>query len=467
MSDFSVEAIVLGRNDDYEPNWNAKLCASLAYNRRLFEGSAVDFRVAFVEWNPPAGKPLLAPMLVETFPFVRVVVVDPAVHRRLCEEPGLQILINFSCNVALRSSAADYNLITGGDEFFSSALARRIIENGLKRECLYRAERVNVRSDLDFTNATPASLEDPANIVSVDASEGPPYTNACGDFLLLDRGTMRGLRGLDEGIRGARLHVDSRFAMNSMIAGNECEMLGRIYHINHEKSYRNNETNYPGREYRWDLGLPYVNQSDWGLEHFDWEPLGERILQVALPQEAMSPKPPPRSDSPALVAQESTVFERLESIRMRTQPERPRANIGSATMDLSLQTLKTYDDWGSTLERVGEAVRLVTAPRQWGYAMALPLDDLVLDAERWHWMSVRLSVPEGSVGLGFLTETSELVGERFVTGAASTEEVVPIPAGARMLIVRNAAPNDTRSLVAVYGAKIVSEARTAESSGVQ
>ena len=58
-----IEAIILGRNDNYEPQWTEKLFAAIAYNRAMLTREGYEFRVAFVEWNPPPDTPLLAPML--------------------------------------------------------------------------------------------------------------------------------------------------------------------------------------------------------------------------------------------------------------------------------------------------------------------------------------------------------------------------------------------------------------------
>jgi hypothetical protein len=447
----SIEAVVLGRNDEYEPDWNAKLFASLAYNRRLFERSAVDFRVAFVEWNPPAGRPLLAPALIERFPFVRVIVVDPRIHQQLCEDPNLQIMINFGCNAALRSSSADFSLITGGDEFFGSALARKILADGLRPGCLYRAERVNVREDLDFTNATPSELERSDNVVSIDASDGPPYTNACGDFLLLDRETMCGLRGLDETVRGARLHLDSRFVLNAMLAEADCEMLGRIYHVNHRKSYRNMADSYPGRGYRWDLGLPYLNAPDWGLEGFDWRVAGERLSRVGLRDAATTASPERRSAGGRAAA----VFDRLEAVRRATQPESPQGFPDAGSVEIELKRLATYEPWGSTLGARTGVLVLETAAQQWAYAAALPLDDVPRSADRWYWILLELAVREGSIGIGFLTQTADLIGERFVTSGEAQKIAIPVPAGAKTLLLRNVEPGNARSVVALLGAKLV------------
>src|SRR5258708_35198885 len=58
---FSLELAIIGRNDDYEPGWAERFMEAVKYNTELFRNSRVDLQVAFVEWNPPPGRPLLAP----------------------------------------------------------------------------------------------------------------------------------------------------------------------------------------------------------------------------------------------------------------------------------------------------------------------------------------------------------------------------------------------------------------------
>src|SRR5687768_13666791 len=127
-----LEMIIVGRNDDYEPGWVERLHACLRYNRALFERSPIDFLVVFIDWNPPAERPLLSPSLVEQFPFVRAVVIDREVHSELCLHPSLTVLLNFAINPSVRSSRADFLFISGGDIFLGEQLARRIIEHGLR-----------------------------------------------------------------------------------------------------------------------------------------------------------------------------------------------------------------------------------------------------------------------------------------------------------------------------------------------
>lgn len=462
---FSVECIVLGRNDDYEPDWAAKLEGAIRHNRSLFEKTRVNFSVAFVEWNPPRDKPLLGPELVRKYPFVRAVVVDPQVHAQLCEVPDLQIMLNFACNAALRTTAADYALITGGDDFIGQELARRIVREGLKPGCLYRAERVNVRQDLDFTNPTIDSLENPDNIVAVDSCseppyDTPPYTNASGDFLLLDAGTMSGLRGLDESITFARLHLDSRFCANAMAVVEDCQLLGRIFHINHKASY-NNRKNVPGRSYNWDWALPYVNSPDWGLAHYAWMRDSERLYHVRPSGGRMDGSAAPDNLSTDARERALLTSARLAVVRATVQTEEPGA-MGQTLAELNLTNLYVQEDWGSSIVRSDEGIGLQTGLVQWGYAAAIPVTGVDVNPESWYWLVVRMAIERGALGVGFFDEGT-YVGERFVTGPDTVDLSLPMPAGANSIVFRNVAEAGTRTEALVCSAKIVSLPKRAAS----
>ena len=280
----TIEAIILGRNDDYEPGWSDRLQTVLAYNRERFAGTAFDYRAVFVEWNPPPDRPLLSQQLVARFPFVRGIVVEADVHKSLSR--GRQaMMMNFPVNAAIRTSDADFLVITGGDILFGKNLCERLVQSA-RPGCLYRAERVNIRSDLDFERLVPQMVEDPSNIISVDTCreppfDRPPYTNASGDFIMMDRLTLAGLRGMDESIDFARLHLDSRMSMNALQARLDCELLGQIFHISHSRSFSRMPSTYPDHEYIWDCGLPYLNGENWGLADRSWRRLSDRLWQVS------------------------------------------------------------------------------------------------------------------------------------------------------------------------------------------
>lgn len=326
----TIEAVILGRNDDYEPGWGDRLQSVLAYNRERLAGTPFDYRAVFVEWNPPPDRPLLSPQLAARFPFVRCIVVDAAVHRRL-SRGRQQMMLNFPVNAAVRTSGADFLVITGGDILFGEKLCRRLAREGVRAGCLYRAERVNVGSDLDFEHLSPAIVEDPAGIVSVDTCheapfDQPPFINASGDFIMMDRATLTGLRGMDEGIDFARLHLDSRMSTNALLAGLDCELLGQIFHISHSRSFSRMPSSYPDHDYTWDCCLPYLNGDNWGLADRHWHHLSDRIWQVS-DEPAGGKESLPQTRDPDLDLRAAELGQALQQRRKSQRTETPSGTI--------------------------------------------------------------------------------------------------------------------------------------------
>ena len=457
----SIEAVVLGRNDEYEPDWTAKLHASLRYNHRLFEAHGVDYRVAFVEWNPPDGRPLLSPTLVRAYPFLRALVVDADVHARLCLSSDLHMMLNFAYNPALRTSRSDYCLITSGDLFFGQELVQRIAR-GLRPGCLYRAERVNIRETIDVASATPDSIEAPEQVVSVDTCteppyDRPPYSHASGDFLLVDRVTMAGLRGFDESIRFARLHLDSRFCVTAMHAGLDCELLGRIYHLNHRNAYTNRLHDYPGRDYDYNADLPYVNPLDWGLARWHWFAAGERCWRIAPPGDGAAWMPVSLDADERKEADRVTA--RLLDVRSATLPSRPDEGVPCAERDVDVSGLTSHWDGAVVVSAAGHTT-VTTVDAQWGYSALLPLEPPSdVAADDWCWLRVRVRSWRGSVGIGALCD-EELIAEHLFVGDGEPQDVwLPLRRTQGVaLLVRNAAPTGA-STVVLQRVAIVSQLR--------
>jgi hypothetical protein len=469
---FSIDAVMMGRNDEYEPRWNEKLVASIAHNRRMFEGSRVDYRVTFVEWNPPSDKPLLGPQLVERFPFLRAIVVKPAVHEALCESDQ-SIMLNFSLNCGLRTSDADFCLISAGDLFIGRQLAAYIRELGLNRNCLYRAERVNIRADLDFETADSETLEDPANAVSVNTCteppyDVPPYFHACGDFLLTDRLSMLGIRGFDEGIRFARLHLDSRFCSTAVSAGLHANLIGRIFHISHSNSYTNQLGNYRDRHYGYLRGLPYLNDAEWGLADHDWQRAGERLWIVTRPQADRVIGAIPFTLSEDELAKVNAVTKRIIDAKNAQPPVGP-AERAAEYKAIPARRFRVPRQWQGARVLRGGTTRIETVSEPWGYSALLdlrrafrkwPLDFRALSGGNqggrncW-FVEVDAEAVEGSVGVGLLTSgnlTNEIILDhkdgrrRLHIGAHGMEED---------LLVRNVATTGKSSFALVHGVRIL------------
>lgn len=454
----SVEAIVLGRNDEYEPNWSENLKASIAYNRARFAGTLVDYSVCFVEWNPPWDRPLLVPDLIVRFPFLRGIVVDADVHDALCESTSLKMMLNFALNCALRTSKADFCLLFAGDLFISKTIAGYVSGVGLARNCLYRAERVNIRNDLDFVSATPAMIENPKNIVSINSCteppyDAPPYTNACGDFILVNRLTMLGVRGYDESIRSARLHLDSRFCWTAMHAGLNCNLIGQIFHINHNKSYSVMMDDYPDLRYDADQDLPYLNPRIWGLAEYTWKQQGDRYWYVGNP-----------SGDPAAIIPAQFSEDELDAINAVTRKiirRRSELYIDKAKVQTlasaCLEKLLTQPYWTGASVVGANPVVVETTSVPWGYSATLRLAQLRQRHENIDgplFWEVECEVRIGDIGLG-LIDHDAVIAEQSLNALGGRRMIyLPAVATDADLLVRNG-PKDGKSQIAIYGVRLV------------
>ncbi len=459
---FSIEACIVGRNDEYEPNWERNLFAMLDYNRRLFEGTGIDYRAVFVEWNPLPSRPLLAPRLVESLPFVRGIVVDSAIHAQLCTSADLPMVLTIAFNAGFRTTSADFSLGTCGDILLSTTLVERICREGLRRRCFYRAERANIRNDLDFPSATPQTIEKPENVLSVDTCSEPPYdkppfTNSGGDFSMTDSGTMTGIRGYDEGITFARMHIDARLGWTAMNVVEDCLLLGRIFHISHAHSHTADiGKKVPGKIYNYTAGLPYLNPTSWGLGDFDWRPAGERLYRVAQPNGSANPPPENLSEH----ARETAVAAaaRLREIRSSSQPDSPTGETRTE-FDLLALELGGSPDWGSTVWRSEDGIGVQTSPHQWGWGCMIKLPSrLNMEQGNYYWIKMKLCVDRGAVGLA-LAKGANFLGERYVTSEEGpTEAFVPVSdPDSQFLLIRNLAESGSPSVAWVYAGQLVSQ----------
>ncbi|HZQ01795.1 MAG TPA: hypothetical protein VFB13_19790 [Reyranella sp.] len=464
---FSIDAVMMGRNDEYEPNWNEKLMASIAYNRALFERSRVDYRITFVEWNPPAGKPLLAPMLVERFPYLRAIVVEPEVHEVLCESDQA-IMLNFSLNCGLRTSTADYCLISAGDLFIGRQLADYIKGLGLIRNCLYRAERVNIRPDLDFNRITPELIEADSSLASIDTCteppyDVPPYFHACGDFLLTDRLSMQGIRGFDEGIRFARLHLDSRFCSTATAAGLNTNLAGQIFHISHTKSYTNQLTSYHDKPYAYRRGLPYLNGPQWGLADHVWESRGERLWSVRRPTKAdgtvTMPFPFPENEVAAINA----VTRRIIAAKNEQPPVEPDPQQPVDVRPIAVKGIRVHRDWPGARVQYGKPTVVETVSAPWGFSATLDIAKAVrrqVDNQSSVFVEIDMQATKGIVGVGLMTDY-QLGSEIFLDAKDGRQRhYIGVSGSEDSLLIRNAAINNESSALSVHGVRVLKQRKT-------
>jgi len=267
----SLEIVVTGRADDHGgPEFFERLVAAATHNHALLERAGIPHTFALVEWNPVPGRRLLADAVIERLPFWgRAYVVDPVWHAAISTNPRLQFMEFFAKNVAVRRATADAVLTTNSDVFLSEELVARLAAAPVADEHVYRAIRHDVNRHCDWRTGGETVLADPRHHLRVNRLTPPEYSNASGDFLLLTAATFRRLRGFNETVRYAKIHKDGQFCHRAWIEGLPFEVVGPIWHLDHDGSYSNVGVlqGAPDAPYgpEWGWRQDYRNPASWGL----------------------------------------------------------------------------------------------------------------------------------------------------------------------------------------------------------
>jgi hypothetical protein len=160
----------------------------------------------------------------------------------------------------------------------------------LRAGVLYRAIRVDLKREVGYEGMTHEILEHPESFLRTNVLSRGYYSNASGDFLLLDGGTGRALRGFNEVFREAKIHKDSNFCVHAVARGLPVEVIGQVYHLDHESSWNNVARMYlanPSQSHvgraDWDWEKDYENPDAWGLGGAPERPLEERAVFIEAP----------------------------------------------------------------------------------------------------------------------------------------------------------------------------------------
>ncbi|MGH7683367.1 MAG: hypothetical protein ACREMT_03390, partial [Vulcanimicrobiaceae bacterium] len=283
---------------------------------------------------------------------------------------------------------------------------------------------------------------------------------ACGDFSLTDSGTMFAIGGMDESVREARLHLDSRLCVSVMGVVEDCVPLGSIYHITHTNSYRF-QRRAKGRLYVWDQGLPYVNPPDWGLADFTWHRIDDRYYRVTLPVPGAPRSVPERLPADAR-SRADAVRESLLAIRDSLHPERPLQAASQASGAVNLWQVAASPDWGSSIQRAGDRLWIETAPVQWGFAALFPVTQgEAFHDDWWYWVHASLQVEDGSVSIAVVDEAMNILHDRYIHRGADEQVYIPLPPSGRYVLIRNIDDNQSRSILILSALEVVAHSKEA------
>lgn len=272
-----LSIVLTGRNDGFGGDFNQRLFRTLEFNHAQLSARGIPHEFVFVEWRPVSGVPWLAEVLGDRYralvpETLRSFVVDGAYHDALSLNPRLQFQEFVAKNVGIRRSRGAFVLTTNTDIMLSRGVLNALAQRTLQPRVLYRAERVDLRKDLDSHRSDWSLLEDERNHEHVNRIKPPIYSNAAGDFLLLDRDSYLELRGFNEVYRVAKIHIDRNFCLKALSSGLRLLPLDApVYHLGHG-TFNNQATRYvdrpaeaPWGDRRWRGAVLYDNEQNWGL----------------------------------------------------------------------------------------------------------------------------------------------------------------------------------------------------------
>lgn len=296
-----LSIVVTGRNDDFGGDFNGRFFRALRFNHDQLTRAGISYEFVFVEWRPIDGRPYLATVLGAEFRDLNAeqlqsYVVDPSYHDAFSLNPRIQFQEFIAKNVGIRRARGRFILTTNTDIYLGRGVIDRFAEKALEPAILYRAVRHDLKSYVDVSCVDWAVLEDPRNWDMVNRIKPPYYTNASGDFLLLDRDKYHEIRGFNEIYRVAKIHIDGNFCLKAHASGLPLvDIDAPIYHVGrgtlHAQvgQYRDRLGEAPWGDKRWKSKVIYENGPEWGLADAPERRLDDRTIYIDFDWDVVAP----------------------------------------------------------------------------------------------------------------------------------------------------------------------------------
>ena len=260
-----VTAVVVGRNDDYMPDFAERLQATIGWNSRYLAQETI-----FVEWNPPPDRELLSPGLAKRFDSLRAYVVPPEIHLELCENSSVPLLEFHAKNVGIRRANSEWVVATNADAAFGPDAIRRIMETELSETQVWSAERIDI--PWREGRATDLGLIDTLRY----RRKIPYHPLGTGEFAFASKRLWERAGGYDESLVRHRIGVDKRGVAQMIAHGAHSERAGIVFHLAHPSSCTESVQEHHG-EWATLEGVPYENDANWGLADREETELTERV----------------------------------------------------------------------------------------------------------------------------------------------------------------------------------------------
>ena len=241
-----ISFVLYSRNDNYGGDLVSKTERSLNFLIAQLTDYAIDAEIIVVEWNPPSDQPLLRGVLrLEQSGCVKVrfIVVPARYHRRLRlwnQFPGSAGTV--AINVGIRRARGQFILIRASDLFYSESLIEFLARRELRKDRVYRLNRVDVSGQVLDTpvgdrSAFLSRCADEA-LQEHFALQGPTFptllllhTNAGGDFMLASQESWRSVHGFPETDTVIALDSDGLALYALVASGLEQQILPPPLHV--------------------------------------------------------------------------------------------------------------------------------------------------------------------------------------------------------------------------------------------
>ena len=262
----SITAVVVGRNDDYMPDFAFRLRATIAWNAKYLVNEVI-----FIEWNPPADRELLSIDLTKRFKCLRAYVVAPEIHQAICENSKVPLLEFHAKNVGIRRANSDWIVATNADAVFGSDIVNRILKTDLSEDIVFSAQRFDI--PWREGRETPIGALDCLRYRRVI----PYHPLGTGEFSLASKRMWERARGYDESLVRHRIGVDKRGVAQLIVHGARSERAGIVFHLAHPTSCTEGVQEHHGELATWDDDLPYENDKNWGQADRQETEIAERV----------------------------------------------------------------------------------------------------------------------------------------------------------------------------------------------
>lgn len=157
----SLSVVATSRNDNHGGRLSQRTSAFIQNLEKLAFELSARVELVLVDWNPPAGAPLLREELGleehSSWLTIRYIVVPSEVHRSLGAASDLPLFQMIAKNVGIRRASAEMILATNVDVILSEELFRKVL-GSTSRGIVFRSFRLDVDvndSMLDSGDVTP------------------------------------------------------------------------------------------------------------------------------------------------------------------------------------------------------------------------------------------------------------------------------------------------------------------------